>query len=133
MDPDNATAWGLTVRDELELRHPTEALKAAFAAERVEPGQHRTLLAEALAAAGRTQESDRTVKQMTSGPGSVGPYDLGIMFARLGDKIHALRCLEQALRERVADLPSIKWDPALDSMRSDPRFQEILTAIYKSR
>jgi len=44
----------------------------------------------------------------------------------LGEKEQALKWLEMARDERSTNLPFISIDPALDSLRSEPRFQAVL-------
>jgi hypothetical protein len=47
------------------------------------------------------------------------------LYARLGETEQALDWLEKAYQERSSWLLTIKNDPALDSLRSDLRFQEL--------
>jgi len=53
-------------------------------------------------------------------------YYAAIVYAALGDKDHAFDCLEKCYRERSNDIPYLKIDPALDSLRSDARFKALL-------
>ena len=50
-------------------------------------------------------------------------------FATLGEKEAALAELRESLRLRETDLVSAQWDPSLDSLRSDPRFQAIMSQL----
>jgi hypothetical protein len=43
---------------------------------------------------------------------------------------NTLKSLEDALAGHVADLASIRWDPALDLVRDDRRYQQIVDAVY---
>jgi tetratricopeptide (TPR) repeat protein len=56
----------------------------------------------------------------------VAPYFLAIIYAGLGQKDQALDCLEAAYRTHDGWLGFLKVDPALDPLRSDPRFQDLL-------
>jgi hypothetical protein len=47
-------------------------------------------------------------------------------YATAGDNAEALQWLERAVEERSPWLPEIKLDPTFDSIRSDPRFIEVL-------
>lgn len=59
----------------------------------------------------------------------VSPLDLAIIYAGMGDKGKAFEWLERALQERSFWLVYIRWEPQLDPLRSDPRFQEVLRRI----
>ena len=52
--------------------------------------------------------------------------DLAEIYARLGDKNAALKWLETAYAEHSDSLVYLKVDPEFDSVRSDPRFAELL-------
>jgi TolB-like protein/DNA-binding winged helix-turn-helix (wHTH) protein/Tfp pilus assembly protein PilF len=47
-------------------------------------------------------------------------------YARLGEKDKALEWLEKAYQEGAHNMVFIRVDPALDSLHSDPRFQDLL-------
>jgi len=57
------------------------------------------------------------------------PYGLAGVFAALGDKDQAFAQLEQALAQRSEFMDFLKVDPELDSLRSDPRFQSLLSRM----
>jgi len=48
------------------------------------------------------------------------------VFAALGEKEKALSSLERAFAERHLQLVGVKADPALDSLRADCRFAELV-------
>jgi hypothetical protein len=54
---------------------------------------------------------------------------IAILYARRGDKDKALHWLEQAYRDRDDTLPSMKVEPAFDTLRSNPRFQAVLRRV----
>jgi len=56
----------------------------------------------------------------------VTPFWVAMIYLRLGDKEEALRWLEKAYEERSAWLMGMKLDPALDSLRSELRFQALI-------
>ena len=56
----------------------------------------------------------------------VAPYGIATVYAALGDKDQAFAQLEEAYAQRTFFLDFLKVDPELDSLRSDPRFQNLL-------
>jgi len=56
----------------------------------------------------------------------VSPYHLGIVYASMGETDVAIESLEAAPGERDQYLFLTGVDPRLDSLRSDPRFRELL-------
>jgi non-specific serine/threonine protein kinase len=59
----------------------------------------------------------------------IAPTALARIYARLGDGTRALDWLEKAYRERDIFLGNLKVNPDYDSLRSDPRFQDLLRRI----
>ena len=51
---------------------------------------------------------------------------LRTVFAALGDKDQAFAWLDKAARDRSSLLPYITWDRRADTLRADPRYQELL-------
>jgi serine/threonine-protein kinase len=60
---------------------------------------------------------------------SVTPDDLARLRAQLGDREDALRDLWRAADERSPRLLPYLVDPAFDSLRQDPRFQELVLRV----
>jgi hypothetical protein len=56
----------------------------------------------------------------------VSPYDVAAIYVGLGEKDQAFKWLERAYEERSEFLIWIKVNPALDSIRADSRFQDLL-------
>jgi adenylate cyclase len=56
----------------------------------------------------------------------VKPFEIAQLYARLGENDRALQWLEKVYQERGHDLIFMKVDPRVDSLRSDPRFQDLL-------
>jgi serine/threonine-protein kinase len=57
------------------------------------------------------------------------PKDRAVAYAYLGDNGAALEWLTRAFQEQPLTLMSLKTDPAFDSLRADPRFQNILAQM----
>jgi hypothetical protein len=56
----------------------------------------------------------------------VSPYNIALIYAGLGEMDKALAWLERAFAERSTWMLYLKVDPWLDSLRSEPRFQDLL-------
>lgn len=56
-------------------------------------------------------------------------YELAVDYAQLGDTENALRWLVKVYEARASNILSLKVDPDLDPLRSDPRFQELVRRI----
>ena len=59
----------------------------------------------------------------------VDPYFFAIIHTALGEKDQALVWLEKAYEERSGSMPFIKVEPKLDSLRSDPRFADLMRRV----
>jgi TolB-like protein/DNA-binding winged helix-turn-helix (wHTH) protein/cytochrome c-type biogenesis protein CcmH/NrfG len=83
-----------------------------------------------LMATGRVDEARKAAEKFASGETAKNtPYVVGCAFAAVGDKEKALAWLEKAYEVRQADLVSMKIDPALDNLRDDARFQDLLRRV----
>ncbi|PYU55912.1 MAG: hypothetical protein DMG55_25995 [Acidobacteria bacterium] len=67
--------------------------------------------------------SDRAKKSYVS------PFDLALIYTALGEKEKAFALLDKAVAEHSTFLVYTKWEPRLDPLRSDPRFQDLLRRI----
>ena len=86
-------------------------------------------LAHAYAATGRRAEAQKILREWErqSETSYVSPYMIATVYASLGDKDKAFEYLEKAYQERCSDLPYfLKADLRMDSLRSDPRFQDLM-------
>jgi len=54
---------------------------------------------------------------------------LAFDYLQLGDKEHALEWLERAFREKSSEATLLKVDLRWESLRSDSRFQDILSRM----
>jgi len=59
-------------------------------------------------------------------PGYIPALCIARIYAALGEKEDAFQWLQNAYEERSPQLPFLKVDPRLDSLRFDPRFLELL-------
>jgi tetratricopeptide (TPR) repeat protein len=86
-------------------------------------------LAHAYAATGRKAEAQKILREWLRQSEStyVSPYMIATVYAGLGGKDKAFEYLEKAYQERCPDLTYfLRADLRVDSLRSDPRFQDLM-------
>ncbi len=88
-------------------------------------------LGHAFAMAGNPQQAEMVLAKLKdiARHGYVSPFDLALIYVALGDKEKAFQWLQKAFEERATFLVYMKWEPRLDPLRSDPRFQDFLRRI----
>jgi tetratricopeptide (TPR) repeat protein len=59
----------------------------------------------------------------------ISHYGLAVIHAALGDKPRALDELEAAYADKAWAMFIIKWDPAFESLRNEPRFVQLAQRI----
>jgi tetratricopeptide (TPR) repeat protein len=59
----------------------------------------------------------------------VSPYQLAIVYAGLDEKDKAIDELEKAFAERSLSPPVLRFDPRLNNLRAEPRFQEFARRV----
>jgi TolB-like protein/Tfp pilus assembly protein PilF len=93
-------------------------------------------LAAAYSLAGRTAEAQQLWDKLKSLSERqyVPAYSMAVVQLAFGDKDEAIRLLEKSYEDRApfdsADLGWILVDHRLDPLRSDPRFQKLITRIF---
>lgn len=87
------------------------------------------LLGHAYAASGKTAEARQVLADLheLETRRYVSPYTIAAVHTGLGDKDQAFKWLERAYEERDVWLMNLKVDPVFARLRSDKRFQDILT------
>jgi serine/threonine-protein kinase len=85
----------------------------------------------AYAVAGKKNEAQKVLGELEqmSKRIYVSPYYMARVYAGLGEKEQCFRWLEKALDEHSDSLVSLKVDPTFASLRSDPRFHDLLRRI----
>ena len=88
-------------------------------------------LGHAYALAGRRGDAEQVLHTLfeRAKKSYVSPFDVALIYAALGEKDTAFTWLDKAVAERSTFLVYSKWEPRLDPLRSDPRFQQILKQI----
>ena len=93
------------------------------------------LLGHAYAASGKTTEARHVLSELhdlSESQGAetrsyVSPYTVAAIYTGLGEKDQAFKWLERAYEERDVWLMNLKVDPVFAKLRSDKRFQDLLT------
>ena len=80
------------------------------------------------AVSGQPEKARKLIEELQAGsqPRHLAPYHLAMIYFGLGEKDQAFEWLDKACEQRSALLLWIKTQPELESVRSDPRFQDIL-------
>jgi tetratricopeptide (TPR) repeat protein len=85
-------------------------------------------LGHVYAASGRVREAENSIRMLDDLAKTiyVSPYQRAVIYAGLGKKDQALVFLEKAYGERSLSPTSLRFDPRLNELRDDPRFQEFM-------
>ena len=89
-------------------------------------------LAHAYAVAGMKHKANKILRELqrkNSGRSQVSPFDIAWVFLGLGETDAALSWMETALEERCGPLVYQNIEPALRTLRSNPRFHDLLRRI----
>src|SRR5262249_29332504 len=88
-------------------------------------------LGYAYAAAGQKREARKVVEELIANIKMrfVCPFEIGTTYLSLGQKDEALLWFEKAYEERSICILTMKFDPRLDSIRSDPGYQSIIRRV----
>jgi TolB-like protein/Flp pilus assembly protein TadD len=84
------------------------------------------------AVSGREEEARKVIEELSalSKDRYVSAEIVAEIYAGLGEADSAFRWLEQAYQDRSSRLASLKVNPRWDSLRSDPRFQDLLRRAF---
>jgi eukaryotic-like serine/threonine-protein kinase len=87
-----------------------------------------SFLAYAYARSGKREEAMKVVGQMheLARQRYVPKYGFGVAYAGLGDKDQAFQWLERSLQDRSWEINYLNVDSNMDSLRSDPRFDDLV-------
>ena len=116
-------AWNLLCRqDELQTSH-RRSQKSVQAPQGAPVAA--ACLGEAYAMAGSSDEVHNILHELT-GRRHVTAYFVSRIYAALGETDEALKWLEAGYREHGEWMVSLKVDARFDSLRDDPRFQDLM-------
>jgi hypothetical protein len=88
-----------------------------------------SLLARAYAASGKSSETIKLLSDLKKRSNSIYSHgsEIAVIYAALGDTDQAMNWLEKGYQERFN--PGVLLRPGFDSLRSDPRFQDLVRRI----
>jgi len=86
-------------------------------------------LGAAYAQAAEREKTQAILKQLQTNNGYVSASELAVLYGSLGERDQAFASLEQAYAAHNPQLQYLGVDPAFDSLRSDPRFANLLRRI----
>jgi tetratricopeptide (TPR) repeat protein len=123
----NATSEGLHYKLGLVLLMRGDARAALAEMQQETQEEWRNVgLPLVLDALGRTREADQALAVVAK-HSDTWEYQLAQIYARRDDRERTFASLEQAFQERDGGLATyVKWDPLLNNVRSDPRYQALL-------
>jgi tetratricopeptide (TPR) repeat protein len=118
----------------LRLNRTDDAIETFTKAHQVSP-DHPSVISgfgQAYALQGRAAEMRRCLDKLEeqSQRRHVTPYFQACIHAASGEHHRALTLLETAFRSRCPWMSYLNVDPAVDSLRGDPRFQKLIGAIF---
>jgi eukaryotic-like serine/threonine-protein kinase len=125
--------WSYEVKGQLP-----EAIGEYQKARQVEGGTIKEPLASlgrAYALQGKKAEAEKVLGELKefSNHDHVPPYYFAMIYAALGDKDQAMAALEKAYEERSWYVVLLAVDPKVDSLRSDPRFKQLVQRVGLSQ
>jgi len=86
-------------------------------------------LGYALAKAGQRGEAEAILEQLETTSEYVSPAELAVLYVGLGEKEKALSALERAYAAHDLQMQYLGIDPGYDSLRSEPRFKELMRKV----
>jgi serine/threonine-protein kinase len=86
-------------------------------------------LAYALSQAGKRSEAQAILEKLKTTKEYVSPAELAIVYVGLGDKEAAIASLQKSYEAHDLQLQFLKTEPHYDSLRSDPRFIELMKRV----
>lgn len=88
----------------------------------------KAIIAQAFGRWGNRKEALKLLEEVASA-GTTSWYSIAGIYAALGEVDSAFESLDKAYEQHDLSLVSLKVDPSLDGVRSDPRFNQLMTAV----
>ena len=106
--------------EQLEKAEATASIKAPYTAG----------LAYLYALKGMKPQTESCLRKLIQSPADIDEYYTALTYTALGDKDKAFQWLEVARENRSSGIVLLKVDPRLDSLRSDPRFNNLVKSVH---
>jgi DNA-binding winged helix-turn-helix (wHTH) protein/TolB-like protein/Flp pilus assembly protein TadD len=92
---------------------------------------YRGSLGHVYAISGKTEQARQVLQDLEArrGQNYVPSYAIALVYAGLGDNDNAISWLQKAYEDRSTGMAFLRTDPELDSLHSDPRFEELARRI----
>jgi TolB-like protein/DNA-binding winged helix-turn-helix (wHTH) protein/Tfp pilus assembly protein PilF len=96
-----------------------------------DPTRVLEILGSTQALSGDLKAAQATVDKLRAGDisGRISPYSVALIYTAMGRKVDALDWLEKGYREKETWMPWIKVLVEWDSLRSEPRFADLLSRL----
>jgi TolB-like protein/DNA-binding winged helix-turn-helix (wHTH) protein/Flp pilus assembly protein TadD len=131
MDPNFALAHNQLGQAYLQKQMLDDAVAELEKAAQLSGGSPTVIanLARAYAVSGKRGEAVKLLSELKkrSSPGYSRASEIAVIYASLGDRDQAMNWLERSYEERFN--PGVLLRPGFDSLRSDPRFQDLVRRI----
>jgi Tfp pilus assembly protein PilF len=125
--------WGMAMCFEQQKKYPEALAQFEKGIELSGRGANGIAsLAHAYGLAGQDSEAKKILVELKERSRSkyVSSYQFAVIYLGLGQNERAIAALEDAYRERSTLLGYLKMDPRFDPLRSDARFQDLLSRIH---
>ena len=132
LEPDSMESHYLLARLHLQQRRYDAALNEALKCQKdLSSGLALGILGVALTRKGDQAGALATVERLSemSSLGYVDPLASALVHVALGNSDAALECLRNSLVERSPGALLLNADPLFDEIRSDPRFQNLVSSL----
>jgi adenylate cyclase len=91
------------------------------------------LLGHAQALAGNRPAALKVLEQLGAARRYTPDYSVGLVYLGLGDKKQAMDWFDKSFAKRQPDLNTIRFDPLLNLLHGDPRFESLAEKILPAR
>ena len=96
---------------------------------RIPPVSYWAILTYTYGRSNQTAQARHALQELLNPRHPVDPQVIAQAYAGLGDKDQSVAWLEKAYAAHSNELVSLKVSPEYDSLRSDPRFQDLLRRV----
>lgn len=107
---------------------PGEGIKFHRKAVTINP-QWKWALGHSYFMARQAEEAVKIIEELSSAPRPMDAWGLAEIYAAMGDFDNAFYWLDEGYRLRFSWVPWIAWNPNYQTLRKDPRFEELLERL----